>query len=304
MEQKIKDLFNRFVLFTDERKIAFLFNDNGTQPYTVEKSGPQTAIESEYKNHMMAEELLGNIVPKLGKLQLKTGHASFNLEYVPEILLSNIIATAFLNKKKKYCNEVISILDFYLDVFIAFFENSQFVFGTLAEDELSKITSSLFNGSFKSHCIQELKVQFSRSKNIKFSRMLQHGDFGIRNILYASKNRKVLIDWEDMHVATFPLLDYVMLLVSIELLYEEIIEENSKNLFRVFVVKNKQLNLQNRIQTYLEMSNEDFKILTFLCTASLCHQNLVKGRKSTAQLLFNELEKQVLAQSNIVNFQV
>ncbi len=60
-------VFDRFVLMTEDREIAFLFRSGETTPFAVCKRGDPEALAAERRNHERALQLLGDSVPALLK---------------------------------------------------------------------------------------------------------------------------------------------------------------------------------------------------------------------------------------------
>lgn len=294
------DPFNRFVLFTNERQIAILFKDKESIPFAVQKSGATGDIEIEYRNHCMAMAMLEHRVPDIWGLEVLKNKASFYLEYIPEVLLSNVVAESFFNKKKEFIKEALQILDFYLGVFQDFSINHKAKPSVVNKNEIVEMSFEILSHPLASMDKTMLKQMFSETENFKVSYMRQHGDFCLRNILFGHKNRKVLIDWEDMDECAFPLMDYVMLFISLQELFSVLFKCKPKDMFEVIELKKKMHNVKGTIQSVLNLNDDKFKTLAFLSTVSLYRQNLRKTRTATAQLIFNELEKQVLNASDIV----
>jgi hypothetical protein len=285
------DIFNRFVLFTKERRISFLFQDKGLYPFAVKKSGHRADIGTEYQNHVRAKELLGNKVPDIWGFETSEETAFFYLEYVPEIFLSNVVAHSFFNKKKLFVKEVLSMLDFYLSVFTCFLYKNNPVSAVDNTLDVGKLFSEISAG-FTGRKSQTLSHAFALAEKSCKPMMLQHGDFCIRNILYGGNQRKVLIDWEDMNSSTLPLVDYMMLFISIQALFEQLFHDDPAQLFQMDEIKAKVDEIKNKIISMLDLDRASFHKLAFLSTALLCRQNLSKDRQATAQLIFNEMEKQ------------
>jgi len=294
------DLFNRFVLFTSDRQIAILFKDKDSQPFAVRKSGPLTGIKTEYQNHHMARALLGDKVPDIWGFEASTDKASFYLEYVPERLLSNVIAESFIYKKKIFFKEILLILDFYISVFNCFLENRPSFPPSDKEKDMVKMSSEIISHPFASKIKSQLNQIVIKAEKIKKPYMVQHGDFCIRNILFGHNKKKILIDWEDMNISAFPLVDYMMLFMSIQEIFQQLFHMNPAQLFKVPELKKKAAEVKSAILSMLCIDNEMFNTLAVLSTAVLCHQNLEKKRDATAQLIFKELEKQIGNVSDII----
>ncbi len=293
------DIFNRFVLFTKGRRISFLFQDKGLYPFAVKKSGQKADISTEYQNHGKAKVLLGNKVPDIWGFETCEETAFFYLEYVPEIFLSNVVAHSFFNQKKVFVKEVLSILDFYLGVFTCFLNQRGPVSAVANTLDIGKLFSEISAG-FADRNIETLTHAFALAEKSGKPMMLQHGDFCIRNILYGNNQRKVLIDWEDMNSSTLPLMDYMMLFISIQALFEQLFNDDPGQLFRMSEIKTKADEIKTKIMSMLCLDRASFHRLAFLSTALLCRQNLSKDRQTTAQLIFTEMEKQAENSSDIM----
>ena len=75
-------VFDRFVLMTEDREIAFLFRSGETTPFAVCKRGDPEALAAERRNHERALQLLGDSVPALLN---DVGNGSLAQEATPEI---------------------------------------------------------------------------------------------------------------------------------------------------------------------------------------------------------------------------
>jgi len=284
---------DRFVLITEDRSISFLFKEGAIQPFAVVKSGDSKELGREYANHKIAFNLFPESVPQLYYYDNKGETASLCIEYVNEMTMSNVVATSWFRKKRRFIKEAQSLLAL-LVIMMEKYTHEFKIKENMRQQYDHNTILNIIGAHFDSKAIiSNLRRCFDKMIDARIPLIMQHGDFCVNNILYANHTRKMVIDWEDSRDDHLPLLDFNMLLISFESLYPQLFPRAGNDFFQEMDMHDAILSTQNKIITLLGINNFDFQCLSLLSTAYLCAQNLKKERLKTASKVFNHLERQV-----------
>ena len=289
---KIKN-HDRFVLITNEHTVSFLFKEGANRPFAVVKSGGREEIEREYINHNRAFSLFPDRVPRIHNYEKEDGAASFWIEYVQERTMGNLIASSWFKKKRRFVKEtrdIFSLLVELMEKCVHQFETREDI---IQQDDLDSILSVIGSYFVSKEILPDLRRCFNEIIGVKTPLIMQHGDFCVRNILYADQNRKMIIDWEDSKENHFPLVDFNMLLISLNKLHARLFKCKNDDFFQEAKIKESLLSTKRKLMNLLDLNEDDFTRISLLSTAFLCAQNLKKGRNKTASDIFRYLERKV-----------
>lgn len=282
--------FDRFVLLTGNREIAFLFHAGGTEPWAVCKSGDVAELESEHQNHEHAQRVLGQRVPALLEITRTGQMASITLEYVCERFLGNVVAAALFGKRQVFVCEALKHLDFCCEIYRLLAANDTAEHAPVTQAEVNGLLAGvdeLIRGSAEGELLTRA---LEKTIGVAIPRLTQHGDFCVRNVLIAGGKRgRVLIDWEDMQAHRWPLADFVLLRLSLKEVYARLFNVSLNEMELLPAMAQGLVNTEVSLAKIMDMKKQQMRAAQLLSLACLCRQNLRKGRKSTASAVFREL---------------
>ena len=281
--------FDRFVLLTDERQIAFLFKPDAAVPWAVRKSGSFEELDVERRNHAWAVQLLGTRVPALLEADEK---GALTMEALPERLLGNMVAQAWVNRRKVFIREACRHFEFCRKVYRCFVKGETPQKAEVGADEvvglIDGITQLLQDSSEAAQVTDALKAVVGMS----LPRMIQHCDFCVRNVLVVGGDRdRVLIDWEDMRGYCWPLIDFSLLHLSLKEAYAAMFNVPLNALNDHSEIVEAIAEARADLAELLDLDGPGMRQATLLSLAYLCRQNLTKKRHGTARSIFAELER-------------
>ena len=289
---KIKN-HDRFVLITNEHSISFLFKQGANRPFALVKSGSREEIEREYINHNRAFSLFPNRVPRIYNYEEEAGAASFRIEYIQERTMGNVIASSWFKKKRRFVKETRDIFSLLVELMEKWGHEFETQEDIIQQNDLDPVLSVIGSYFVSKEILPDLRRCFNEIIGVKTPLIMQHGDFCVRNILYADQNRKMVIDWEDSKENHLPLVDFNMLLISLNKLYVQLFGCKDGDFSQEAEIKEYLLSTQKKLMNLLGLNEEDFNRISLLSTAFLCAQNLKKGRNKTASDIFRYLERKV-----------
>lgn len=282
--------FDRFVLLTGDRQIAFLFRSHGQVPWAVCKAGAREDILAEQRNHSLAVQILGRRVPALLETRQDGQTASITLEYVRERFLGNVVAACLFRKRQVFIREALGHLDFCREIYRLLAVNNRVEFVAVTEAEVKGLWAGIdefLRGSTDAEPLRQALVQ---TIGVPLPRLIQHGDFCVRNVLMAGGERgRVLIDWEDMQERRWPLVDFVLLRLSLKEVYGKLFNVSLEEMTRLPELAQGLRHTETDLAKLLDIDPAHMAAAQWLSLACLCRQNLRKGRKETAMAIFREL---------------
>lgn len=135
-----------------------------------------------------------------------------------------------------------------------------------------------------------LKQALTQTIGTTLPRLMQHGDFCVRNVLIAGGERgRVLIDWEDLQERRWPLADFVLLRLSLKEVYASLFAADLAAMERLPALTEGLLAAEAELMQILNLDSTAMRAAQVLSLACLCRQNLGKGRLDTARAIFGEL---------------
>lgn len=282
--------FDRFVLLTGNREIAFLFHAGDTKPWAVCKSGDIAELESERHNHEHAQRILGQHVPALLEMTRTGQMASITLEYVCERFLGNVVAASLFGKRQVFIREALKHLDFCCEIYRLLAANDHVEHAPVTQAEVNGLLAGIDELVRDSANGGLLAKALGKTIGMLIPRLTQHGDFCARNVLIADGERgRVLIDWEDMGERRWPLTDFVLLRLSLKEVYARLFNRSQEEMTNLPEIAQGLTEVTAGLARMLSMNQQHFIAAQFLSLACLCRQNLRKGRKKTASAVFMEL---------------
>lgn len=284
------DKFDRFVLLTGGRQIAFLFRNGESMPWAVCKSGSSEELLLEYQNHRRAMDILDYRVPAMLELPEKKTETTICMEYIRERFLSNVVAAAIFSKRQVFVREALGHLEFCREVYRLLVAKTSVEHIVVTESEIDGLLQGIDDLLKDSPDASIFRQAFARMIGITVPRLIQHGDFCARNVLIADGDRgRVLIDWEDMQELRWPLVDFVLLRLSLKEVYASLFGGSLDEMERVPVLAKGIKDAEVELANLLNMNQVDLTAGGLLSLACLCRQNLRKGRPETASAIFREL---------------
>ena len=279
--------FDRFVLFTDDREIAFLFRSGETAPWAVCKRGDPESLASERRHHERALQLLGDSVPAL----LNSADNELLIqEALPEHFLGNIVAGAWCNRRAVFVREALAHVAFCLEVYRRFIQGAPPVVEPVTAAEVDDLLAALADVPCEVAERECLGSALRECVGAALPRLIQHGDFCVRNVLIAGGERgRVLIDWEDLRERRFPLADFALLRVSLKEAYAALFKADPEAMYPRPELARELTEAEAELGRLLGLDRRDLKRATLLSLACLCRQNLNKKRDPTARSIFAEL---------------
>ena len=275
------------VLFSAERQVAFLFRQGESRPYAVRKSGDRAALTAEAENHRRARHLLGRLVPALLPA---AGSASLTMEYIPEYTLVNLVAGAWRNRRAVFVREALEHVVFCLSVYRRFVQGAPPVAEPVTGAEVKALVDGLDEVPREASEREQLKAALQGCVGSVLPRLIQHGDFCVRNVLIAGGERgRVLIDWEDMQERRWPLADFVLLRLSLKEVYADLFAADLAAMERLPALAEGLTAMEAELMDILDLDRSAMQAAQVLSLACLCRQNLGKGRQKTATAIFREL---------------
>jgi hypothetical protein len=282
--------FDRFVLMTEDREIAFLFRDQEKAPWAVRKSGVREELAAEYHKHSRAFEILCQRVPAVMDMTKAGSTASITFEAINERFLGNIVAAAFLRKKQVFIREALGHLDFCLEVYRLLAARGSVERVVVTEEEVYGLLAGIDRLPGDAVDASLLKQALVQTVGITLPKLMQHGDFCVRNILIAGGDRgRVLIDWEDMHERRWPLADFVLLRLSLKEVYADLFSVDLAAMEHQPALVKGLAATEAELMGILHLDRPAMRAAQLLSLACLCQQNLDKGRLKTATAIFREL---------------
>jgi len=284
------ETFDRFVLLTGDRQIAFLFRRNEPAPWAVCKTGARADLVAEQRNHNRAVAILGPRVPGVLGLTEGEGTASLSLECLPERFLGNVVAAALWGRRKVFVREALGHLDFCREVYRLLAEKGGMEQVVVSAGDVNGMLDGLeilLGDSGESTLLKRMLTQIIGTT---LPRMIQHGDFCVRNILITGGGRgRVLIDWEDLQERRWPLADFALLWLSLKEVYASLFAADLAAMERLPALADGLAALEVELMKILNLDSTAMRAAQVLSLACLCRQNLGKGRLDTATAIFGEL---------------
>ncbi len=211
-------------------------------------------------------------------------------EAIPEYFLGNIVAGTWRDRRAVFIREALAHVAFCLSV------NRRFVQGAPPEaepvtgDEVKALLDALDELTHKGSEREQLKASLQECVGLVLPRLIQHGDFCVRNVLIAGGKRgRVLIDWEDMQERRWPLADYVLLRLSMKEVYADLFTTELSAMEKIPELAAGLTALETELMTLLNLDQETFHVTELLSLACLCRQNIRKKRSQTAKTILGEL---------------
>ena len=290
---------DRFVLITKDRNISFLFDDDHPLPYAVLKYGKASDIKKEYLKHKKAYEFFPRHVPCILFYERQDKMAFFCIEYVPETHMSNVIASTWIWKKQRFIKEIEELFSLLLLLTKRYIQKTAKCGKKVDPKELETIFNVIALRFESRKEFIWFKDILSKIERINIPRIMQHGDFCNRNILYACKTRKVVIDWEDSKENHFPLVDFNMLLISVIEVYRELFNKTDEDFFNEMELRKIVFKMRRKLIEELKINELYHNEISLLSTAFLCAQNIKKERFKTADKIFFYLAKELSQQGDL-----
>ena len=289
-EGKLQD---KLFFKTDKKNIIFIFRHGEARPAAVMKCGKCSEMEKEYLTQKRALALFPAWVPKIYFFETDDGTGNLCMEYVKDNHLSNIVSSVWIGKRKKYLYELEQIFLFC----IAFLKHIPVREGRVGHAysaaEIEAMASDLLGYFGEGGEIPEFKERMDGLHETPSPLIMQHRDFCVRNILYADRQRKVIIDWEDSKEDDLPMVDFNMLLISMVAVYRDIFHEADDHFFGDKDLMEIVRKMREEVRQYLGVKKELFENISALSTLSLCSQNIRKGRFKTAEEIFTYLVREL-----------
>jgi hypothetical protein len=274
------------VLFSADRMVAFLFRRGEPPPYQVRKSGDAADLAAEAGNHRRAAQLLGRMVPDL----LPGVESALTLEYIPEHTLLNAVASAWLGRHRVFEREALGHVTFCLEVYRRSFQGAPPVVEPVTAAEVDDLLAALADLPCEVSERERLGAVLQECVGAELPRLIQHGDFCVRNVLIAGGERgRVLIDWEDLQERRFPLADFALLRLSLKEAYAALFKTDPDAMLRRTELVRGLAEAEEELGRLLGLDRRGMKQVTLLSLACLCRQNLRKKRYPTARSIFAEL---------------
>ena len=274
------------VLFSADRLVAFLFRRGEARPYAVRKSGEAADLAAETGNHRRAAQLLGRMVPDL----VPGGESSLTLEYIPEHTLLNAVASAWFGRHRVFERQAQGHVAFCLEVYRRFIQGAPPVVEPVTAAEVDDLLAALSDVPCEVAERERLGAALRACVGAQLPRLIQHGDFCVRNVLIAGGERgRVLIDWEDLRERRFPLADFALLRLSLKEAYAALFKADPEAMYRRPEPARGLAEAEAELGRLLGLDRRGLKGATLLSLACLCRQNLNKKRIPTARSIFAEL---------------
>jgi len=277
-------------LLSPDRQVSFLFNPAEKWPVGVRKTGDRDDLKKEYKRHLQAIQLLDRKVPSLLDELTEEKQAFFTLEYIPEFTLVNRVAEAWWGRRKAFVHESSAHLDFCCEVYRQFMQAAPPQHVTVTATEVNELLEGISVLLKKSPDSDLLKSVLHKTVGMILPKMIQHGDFCVRNVLIPAGVRgRVLIDWEDLQESRWALADFVLLCLSLREVYVKLFGDDSTPLESSPDMNQRFLQAEETLKKLLDINSQQMAAAELLSLVSLCRQNLVKDRQVTAAGIFDEL---------------
>lgn len=279
--------FDRFVLLTEGRKIVFMFRAGETAPWAICKRGGPEELAAERRNHERALKLLGDSVPALLK---EVDDGALTQEALPERFLGNVVAGALHSRRRVFVREALGHVTFCLSVYRRFVLGAPPVTAAVTEAEVSALVDGLVKLPCAAPAGPQIRAALQGCVGVVLPRLIQHGDFCVRNILIVGGERgRVLIDWEDLQERRWPLADFVLLRLSLKEVYASLFAADLAAMERLPALTEGLLAAEAELMQILSLDPSAMRAAQVLSLACLCRQNLGKGRLDTATAIFGEL---------------
>lgn len=276
------------VLFSADRLVAFLFRQGKARPYAVRKSGEAAALAAEAENHHRARQLLGTMVPDLWPGSADT--SSLTLEYIPEHTLLNAVASAWFGRRRGFERQAIGHLTVCLEVYRRFIRGAPPVVEPVTAAEVDDLLAGLEALPGTESERERLGAALRECVGAMLPRLIQHGDFCVRNVLIAGGERgRVLIDWEDLREGRLPLADFTLLRLSLKEAFAGLFRCSLDGMEQVPELAQGLAAAERELADLLGLNGHRFRQAALLSLACLCGQNLSKKRYPTARAIFDEL---------------
>lgn len=276
-------------LLSADRQVSFLFRESQKWPYAVRKMGEPIELQRELAKHRRVHQVLGEMVPAVMGEQLTGKPASVYLEYIPEFTLTNRVAQHPLARERAFVHEASGLLEFCILIQQRFFQASPQLPVPVSSTEVADLQQGI--GDLLSGCSAANTIISTLELTIgtALPRILQHGDFCVRNVLMAKGRRgRVLIDWEDLQEGRLPLVDYALLKFSLQKVAASWFSQPCRSL-----LSDELAATEAALGELLELDRNAMRVAELLSLASLCRQNLQKGRSETAQEIFTDFCQRV-----------
>ncbi len=283
--------FDRFVLLTKDREITFLFHESEATPWAVTKSGACDELIAEHRKHCRAVEILGRRVPALLGVTEHGTTASITLEAIRERFLGNVVASALWGREKIFIREALEHLDFCCEIYRLVADKGGMDQHVVSANDINGLVEGIDGLLSDADDASLLKEALSQTIGAALPKLMQHGDFCVRNILIAGGDRgRVLIDWEDLQERRWPLVDYVLLRLSLKEVYADLFNEDLESMEGLAPIADGLAAVETELMNILNLEPDTMWSAQLLSLACLCRQNLTKGRKATAMAIFGELK--------------
>ncbi|MDO3379733.1 aminoglycoside phosphotransferase family protein [Geoalkalibacter halelectricus] len=283
------DTFDRFALLTGDRQIVFLFKPGVVAPWAVCKSGNFEALDVERRNHAWAVRLLGKRVPALLKEDVMGG---LTMEALPERLLGNMVAQAWMNRREVFVREACRHFEFCREVYQSFVKGGSLERAEVGAGEIDGLIDGISQLLQDSPNAGQLTDALKALIGVSLPRMIQHCDFCVRNVLVVGGDRdRVLIDWEDMQARCWPLADFALLHLSLKGAYAAMFKTPLSGMEDHPAISRAIAETRAKLAGLLDLDERGMRQATLLSLAYLCRQNLMKQRQGTARNIFAELER-------------
>ena len=249
--------------------------------------------------HKRAYNLFPEYVPDILFYEQSGEMASFCIEYVRETNMTNVVASTWVRKKQRFIKEIEKLFSLLLLLNEGYIQKTSKFGEEVDHKELETILNAIALRFGARKEFSRLKDILDKMKGIKITRLMQHGDFCNRNILYADKTRKVVIDWEESKENHFPLLDFNMLLISVIEVYREIFNKTDKDFFKEEDLQKIVFKMRRKFIERLKINGSYYNEISLLSTAFLCAQNIEKERFKTADKIFIHLARELNQQDSL-----
>jgi len=276
-----------------------LFDDDHPLPYAVLKYGKASDISKECCMHKRAYKLFPEYVPNILFYEQSGEMASFCIEYVRETNMTNVLSSTWIRKKQKFIKEIEKLFYLLLLLNEGYIQKTSKFGEEVDHKELETILNAIALRFGPRKEFAWLKDILGKMEGIKITRIMQHGDFCSRNILYADKTQKKVIDWEDSKENHFPLVDFNMLLISVIEVYRRLFNKTDEDFFAEKELQKIVFKMRRELIEKLKINELYHNEISLLSTAFLCAQNIEKKRFKTSDKIFIHLARELNQQDSL-----
>lgn len=200
------------------------------------------------------------------------------------------MASAWFGRHRVFERQALGHVTFCLEVYRRFIQGAPPVVEPVTAAEVDDLLAALADVPCEVAERECLGSALRECVGAALPRLIQHGDFCVRNVLIAGGERgRVLIDWEDLRERRFPLADFALLRLSLKEAYAALFKTDLEALLRRPEPARGLAEAEAELGRLLGLDRRGLKGATLLSLACLCRQNLNKKRDPTARSIFAEL---------------